>query len=286
MEINNNLGIIGHGVVGKAIESVFKNKFKIFVYDKYVEEYKDLKVVIFNCNIIFVSVPTPMKESGEVDLEYIKDALEMIEKERKIQNKKLLIVLRSTITPGTTDALQKEYPNLRLMFNPEFLTERKYLEDMKETNNVVLGGSNGDMKIVEQIYKKVFPEAKYILTNPRTAEMIKYSANATLAGQVIIANELFNICKKINVDWKIVRDAIVFDPLIGRNNNVPGPDGDFGFGGKCLPKDLNALIYTAKLNGYNPEFLEQIWKSNLKFRKNKNWLDIKGATSENRFKTI
>jgi UDPglucose 6-dehydrogenase len=143
-----------------------------------------------------------------------------------------------------------------------------------------IGGHPKDCKKIEEIYRLVFPYARYIITDTTTAEMIKYSANVTLAGQVMIANELYQICRKLKVDWALVRNAIILDPLIGTNTKVPGPDGDMGFGGKCLPKDLNALIYRAKEVGYNPELLLQIWKSNLVARKNKNWKVIKGATSK------
>lgn len=281
------IGLIGYGVVGKALGSVFAKKFELVIYDKYIPEHNNLTKVLKECEEFFIAVPTPMSVEGEIDLSYVRTALSSIDAELKIINKKnILVVLRSTIIPGTTEQLQKEFPHLRLVFNPEFLTERTYLEDIHNTARVVLGGDKKDCKKIEEIYKQIFPKAKYILTNSKTAEMIKYSANITLAGQVIIANELFQICKTLGIDWTFVRDAIVLDPLIGKNNNVPGPDKDFGFGGKCLPKDLNALIHLAKQKGYNPDFLEQIWKTNLRVRKNHNWESIKGATSKNGFKSI
>lgn len=285
--MKNKLGLIGYGVVGKALGSVFSSKFELFIYDKYMPEYSDLNKVLKYCNELFVAVPTPMNPEGGIDLSYVKSALSSIKEGlREIKKKSIIVVLRSTIIPGTTEQLQKEFPNLKLVFNPEFLTERTYLEDMHNTARVVLGGNKKDCKQIEKIYRKLFPKAKYIITDSRTAEMIKYSANVTLAGQVIIANELFQICKKLGVDWSFVREAIILDPLIGKNNNVPGPDGDLGFGGKCLPKDLNALIQLAKEKGYQADFLEQVWKTNLKVRKNNNWELIKGATSKNGFKSI
>ncbi|MCX8082840.1 MAG: nucleotide sugar dehydrogenase [bacterium] len=273
------VGIIGYGVVGKAFVDVFKDKLNFFIYDKYIPEYNNLERVVKNCPVLFVAVPTPMYEDGSIDISCVEDALQSI-LAVDIPRKKLpIVVIRSTIVPGTTAKLQKKFHNLHLVYNPEFLSERNSLADMERTDRVVIGGHIKYCKKVEEIYRLVFPYARYIITDTTTAEMIKYAANVTLAGQVMIANELYQICQKLGVDWAFVRNAIILDPLIGRNTKVPGPDCDLGFGGKCLPKDLNALIHLAKEIGYTPELLIQIWKSNLKVRKNRNWEVIKGAVS-------
>jgi len=278
------IGIIGYGVVGKAFADVFKDKVNIYIYDRYIPEYNNIERVVKNCSIVFVAVPTPMYEDGSIDISSVKDVLKRITAVKLPRRKLPIVVIRSTIVPGTTASLQKQFPSLHLVYNPEFLSERNSLADMERTDRVVIGGQLKYCKKVEEIYRLVFPYARYIITDTTTAEMIKYAANVTLAGQVMIANELYQICQKLNVDWAFVRNAIILDPLIGRNTKVPGPDGDFGFGGKCLPKDLNALIHRAKELGYNPELLIQIWNSNLKVRRNRNWEVIKGATSRNKYK--
>ena len=278
------IGIIGYGVVGKAFADVFKDKVNIYIYDRYIPEYNNIERVVKNCSIVFVAVPTPMYEDGSIDISSVKDVLKRITAVKLPRRKLPIVVIRSTIVPGTTASLQKQFPSLHLVYNPEFLSERNSLADMERTDRVVIGGQLKYCKKVEDIYRLVFPYARYIITDTTTAEMIKYAANVTLAGQVMIANELYQICQKLNVDWAFVRNAIILDPLIGRNTKVPGPDGDFGFGGKCLPKDLNALIHRAKELGYNPELLIQIWNSNLKVRRNRNWEVIKGATSRNKYK--
>jgi len=278
------IGIIGYGVVGKAFADVFKDKVNICIYDRYIPEYNNIERVVKNCSIVFVAVPTPMYEDGSIDISSVKDVLKRITAVKLPRRKLPIVVIRSTIVPGTTASLQKQFPSLHLVYNPEFLSERNSLADMERTDRVVIGGQLKYCKKVEDIYRLVFPYARYIITDTTTAEMIKYAANVTLAGQVMIANELYQICQKLNVDWAFVRNAIILDPLIGRNTKVPGPDGDFGFGGKCLPKDLNALIHRAKELGYNPELLIQIWNSNLKVRRNRNWEVIKGATSRNKYK--
>ncbi len=276
------IGIIGYGVVGKAFASVFRDKVKLLIYDKYIPEYQNLQRVVDRCGIVFVAVPTPMKKDGSIDISPVEDVLSNIVKTgKKGAAKKYfpIVVLRSTIVPGTTANLQRKFSYLRLVFNPEFLSERNSLADMERTDRIIIGGPLRDCRKVEEVYRKVFPQARYIITDTTTAEMIKYAANVTLAGQVMIANEIYQICRKLDLDWAFIRNAVILDPLIGRNTKVPGPDGDMGFGGKCLPKDLNALIYLSKTLGYEPKLLEQIWKSNLLVRKNRDWENIKGATS-------
>ena len=281
------IGIIGFGVIGKALKHVLEIKFPIIVYDKYQNEYSDIAPIAKDAEVIFLAVPTPMKSSGEIDLEYVEDALKTIsdavDKENKIP---LLVVIRSTITPGTTENLQKKYKNLKLVFNPEFLTEKNFLNDMRNTDRIVIGSFDSESaRKVEEVYREIFPEAKYIITTPTTAETIKYASNVTLASQITIANEIYQICQKLNIDYNVVKDTILLDKRIGSNINVPGSDGDLGFGGKCFPKDINALIYLSKQKGYNPELLQQVWKTNLKLRKKHDWDNILGATSNNKFKS-
>ena len=191
------------------------------------------------------------------------------------------MIIRSTAVSGTTDNLASKYP-FNFAFNPEFLREKHALEDMKNTDRVVIGANRlEDYQKVEAIYKPIFPNAKYIHVNNKTAEMIKYANNAMLTGQIALANELYQICKAVGIDYNQIKDVLLLDDRIARNISVPGHDGDFGFGGKCLPKDLNALIYLSRENMHRPYLFEEVWRLNERFRKNKDWLDIPGATSEN-----
>lgn len=279
---------MGFGIVGQALKHVFQGKVNLYIYDKYKTEYQGITELAKNSDIVFVSVPSPMKSSGEIDLSYVEDALKILSEEiRKIGRESIIAVIRSTIVPGSTLSLQSKFNNIKLVFNPEFLDERNFLKDMENTNRVVLGSENQiAAREVENAYKLAFPNAIYVLTDSKTAEMIKYAANASLASQVMVANEIYQICKVLGIDFQAVEDAIVLDKRLGRNVRVPGTDGDLGFGGKCLPKDLNAIMHLSENKGYSPELFKQIWKSNLNVRKNKNWLDIKGATSDRGFKSI
>ncbi len=280
-----NIGIIGMGVVGKATAHVLKKVHSILPYDKYNAPYDNessLDEIAKESDATFLCVPTPMKSSGAIDYSAIHNSLDYFSQRtsfccRKLENH--LIVVRSTATSGTTDNLSERY-NFRFAFNPEFLTERNSFEDAENTDRVVIGSNNEqDYNLVESIYRPVFPNAKYINVNRKTAEMIKYASNVTLAGQIALANELFQICKVMGVSWETVRKAIILDKRIGAYTEVPGHDGDLGFGGKCFPKDLNALIYLARDHMYRPYLLEEIWRLNEKVRKDKDWLEIEGVTN-------
>ncbi len=277
------LGFIGMGIVGGTTAKVLKKVHEIFPYDKYKKKYKN-KEVLKEAETVFICVPTPMKPSGEIDYSPMHNSLEMLAEvtSNMPEAKKPLVVIRSTAVSGTTDIFEEKFP-FHFAFNPEFLTEKNALEDMLSINRIVIGANREeDYKKVKQIYEPIFPSAKYIHVNRKTAEMIKYVANVMLTGQIALANELYQICKILKVDYDEIKDVISLDERIGKNINVPGPDGNLGFGGKCFPKDLRALTYLARENGYNPNLLEEIWRLNEKIRKEKDWLEIPGAISENK----
>ena len=276
------IGIIGVGFVGGTTAEVLKEHHELVLYDKFKEPYTNpepLKEV----EAIFICVPTPMKPSGEIDYSPIHNSIETILAVTINQTNKPLIIIRSTAVSGTTDILGKRYL-FNFAFNPEFLREKHALEDMKNTNRIVIGAERfEDFKKVEEIYKPIFPNSKYIHVNNKTAEMIKYASNAMLTGQIALANEIYQICESVGIDYNIIKNTLLLDDRISRNISVPGHDGDLGFGGKCFPKDLNALIYLAREKMYRPYLLEEIWRLNERVRKNKDWLNITGATSGNNF---
>ena len=284
------IGIIGVGYVGGTNADFLKDFHEIFLYDKYKSPYdseENLNQLSEKSELILLCVPTPMQYSGEIDYSNINDALDCLSERTKKVNRnpeEILIVIRSTVITGTTKNLSEKY-SFKFAFNPEFLREKNALEDMKKTTRIVIGANDDDSyEKVKAIYLPLFPDANYIYVDTDTAEMIKYASNVMLTGQIALANEIYQICNSVGVDYEKVKNAILMDKRIARNIDVPGPDGCIGFGGKCLPKDLNALMSLARKNNYNPVLLEEIWKFNNKIRKNKDWLKIKGVTSENNFK--
>ncbi|MDP2673071.1 MAG: hypothetical protein Q8O84_04630 [Nanoarchaeota archaeon] len=272
------IGIIGMGFVGGTTAKVLEKVHEIFPYDKYKKPYTNPSI-LKKSEAVFISVPTPMKPSGEIDYSSIHNSLETLLE--NTSEPRPLVVVRSTAVSGTTDKLEKDYP-FNFVFNPEFLREKYALEDMKNTDRIIIGANRKeDYKKVEQIYKPLFPKAKYIFVDRKTAEMMKYASNVMLAGQVALANEIYQICKFSGIDYNKIKETLLLDKRIARNIDVPGPDGELGFGGKCFPKDLNALIYLSRDKNYRPYLLEEVWRLNEKVRKNKDWLEIPGATSGN-----
>lgn len=273
------IGVLGMGAVGGATAKVLSMVHEILPYDKYKEPYnseENLKNLVKNSEIIFLCLPTPMKFNGEIDYSPLYNSMDALTEEMQRigrSHDEIIIVVRSTAVSGTTDSLEKKYP-FHFVFNPEFLRDKHALNDMLSINRVVIGANSfEDYEKVAEVYKPLFSDVKYINTSRKTAEMIKYAANVMLTGQVALANEIYQICLALGINYNEVKNALLMDERIARNIDVPGPDGDFGFGGKCFPKDLNALIYLARENMYRPYLLEEIWRLNERVRKNKDWLN-------------
>lgn len=276
------IGIVGKGFVGDAICQAFTNFCDVWVYDtqhdrRNVESLAQLRRNVKPDEPIFVCVPTPMRKDGSCNTDIIYNVLaELNEGERS------LIVLKSTVPPGTTDTFATRFNKLRLIFSPEFLTEANYVQDFLDQTTVIFGrsclASNADIGILTELFRKRFPVICAISVEAKIAEMVKYMTNTYLAMKVAWANEMYQICKALDIDYrKSMQVATDNDVRIGRSHvQVPGKDGKFGFGGTCLPKDLNALIAAAKAVSINPSVLEAVWDSNLKMRPERDWENLKG----------
>ena len=272
------IGILGQGYVGSAIKIGFEKKYKTLnTFDKYKDSsstVSSLEELTQSSNIIFICLPTPMKENGECDTGIVEKEITKID-QYSTENK--IIVIKSTIPPGTTKKINKKSNNIDIVFNPEFLTEQNFIEDFKKQNRIVLGGNKKSVQAIEKVYKIIFPTTKIIKTDSTTAEMIKYLTNTFLATKVSFANEIKMICDKIDVDYDQVIEYSLYDKRLGNSHwAVPGPDGKLGFGGSCFPKDINALIYFVKEKGLDLDLLQSVWKTNLKVRPEKDWEDLKG----------
>ena len=271
------IGVVGQGYVGLAIKEGFEKHYPIFSYDKFDRSKSNVSSIqdlVKESDIIFVCVPTPMDaKTGKC---YTGIVYEVCEELNNFANEDMVIILKSTIPPGTTDMLNKKYKNLNLLFNPEFLTEANFIEDFKNQKHIILGGEK-NTNILSDVYSKVFPNANIIITSSTTAEMVKYMTNAYLATKVSFANEIKQICDKVNVDYNEVMRHAILDDRLGKSHwNVPGPDGEFGFGGHCLPKDLNALLYVAKKYKLDVNVLKSVLLTNDNVRKNRDWEDMIG----------
>ncbi|MED5475545.1 MAG: nucleotide sugar dehydrogenase [Candidatus Neomarinimicrobiota bacterium] len=274
------IGIIGKGFVGTAVAHGFSSQTgfgaSIKVYDKDpVKSINSLDETVNESDFIFLSVPTPSKKDGSIDLSILKDAIESIDSINKSDN---VILVRSTVVPGTTRDIQKEFPKLNIVFNPEFLTERSATFDFINQSRVILGGEPENTSRVEELYKKRFGEYLPVLkSNFETAELIKYMNNLFFATKVSFLNEMKLLADKVGVNWSDAVEGFILDGRIGHSHlQVPGPDGKFGFGGSCFPKDIQALISFGDEIGVDMNVLKGAWETNLAVRPEKDWEKLKG----------
>jgi UDPglucose 6-dehydrogenase len=271
-----NVGIIGNGFVGQALAYGFSPVAKIRIYDsdplKCVDEFKE---TVNRSDILFVSVPTPMNPDGSISLDIINDVIGKID-DASIR-KDNVVVLKSTVVPGTTDSLKEKFPSLNFVYNPEFLTERKAKFDFLNQSRVVLGGDFRSVQKVVGLYINRFNHCNFVKTDCRTAEFIKYLGNVFFALKVSFANETRLFAEEIGVNWDDALRGFVADGRVADSHlHVPGPDGKLGFGGSCLPKDLNAFIALADSVGISLNTLKAAWQTNLEIRPEKDWEKLKG----------
>ena len=164
-----------------------------------------------------------------------------------------------------------------VIFSPEFLTEANSIEDYKNQTRIILGGPRPATTIVKTMFRKPFPHIPIVKTGFRTAEMVKYFLNNFLTTKVLFANEMYEICKNLNIDYDKVTEYSLYDQRLGRSHlAVPGPDGDYGVGGHCFPKDLSAMIFLANSLQVDTTILNAVKNKNNKIRTNRDWESMKG----------
>jgi len=243
------VGIIGKGFVGGAMYENFKNVFNTLVWD--TDETKrnvaTFREFVETSDIIFVCVPTPMRVSGECDVSIVSAVIDDI---AQIDRRKY-VVIKSTVTPGTTSRLASDF-NMTIGFNPEFLTEANAHNDFRTQPLIVIGADDpGLATVMTQLYYEfnsaVDNVAHVIQRTTKESELFKYLANSFLATKVIFANEFKILCDKVDVDYGRIAELAVLDKRLGHTHwRVPGPDGQYGFGGSCFPKDTSALLAYAE----------------------------------------
>lgn len=277
-----NLGIIGYGFVGQAVANGFnvssKGKDTIRYFDKY-KESESLADVVTKSEFTFVCLPTPMKqEESGIDLSIIEESIPRIAQYTDGTDK--IVVIKSTVIPGTTAKLEKAHPKTQFAFNPEFLTEANFLEDFLNADRTVIGANNDLVsRSLAVIYKQRFPKTTVYQTDPTTAELVKYFANAFLSLKVTFANFFYDYCQKIGVKYEEVKKMAAADPrIVDKHLEVTTQRG---FGGKCFPKDLVAIMGEFKKVGVDLSLLETMWKYNKRIRKVHDWEEIPFAVSGN-----
>ena len=269
-----NIGIIGQGFVGNAIYQKFKNYYDVKTFDiKGMMHCNSRKEETMSCDIVFVCLPTPMNQDGSCHTDIVEEAVADI----STLSKGNIVVIKSTIPPGTVAKWNKRYNNLNIAFNPEFLTEANAVSDFENQTRVILGGPRSATTKLKTIYSKVFPKAAIVKTDSTYAEMVKYVTNSFLATKVSFANEMYQICNKLEVDYDKIIEYATYDERLGKSHwSVPGPDGDFGYGGHCFPKDVKALINLALDLNISPRMLTAVDFKNNDVRENRDWEGMKG----------
>jgi UDPglucose 6-dehydrogenase len=273
---NINIGIIGQGFVGSAIREGLKSFYKVRTYD--IDENKcndSHEQVCLKSDIIFMCLPTPMRKDGSCDTRILESAIRKIDLTVYTHNHRPIIVVKSTVPPGTTARLDEMASYCDVCFSPEFLTEANSFEDFKNQSRIIIGGRGA--KRVKQMFRKPFPNIPIVVTKSETAEMVKYFINCFLATKVTFANQMYQICLDNNLDYDKVCEYALHDERIGKSHlAVPGPDGDLGFGGHCFPKDLAAIISFGKIYDGDTTFLESVREYNDKCRRIRDWELMKG----------
>ena len=174
--------------------------------------------------------------------------------------------------------MAKKFTKLNMVFNPEFLTERSARYDFINQSRFIIGGRKRNTARVAELFKWRFGDSISIIeTNFETSEMIKYMNNCFFATKVSFMNEMRKVSDKCNVDWDMAVEGFVRDGRIGHSHlAVPGPDGKFGFGGSCFPKDIQAMINFGQEFGLDMSTLSGVWETNLEVRPEKDWEKLKG----------
>ena len=268
------IGVVGPGYVGQGIIRLFGEQIQA-VYSpsgnsvplEFKHGFRDTKEAINKCDLIVLSVPTPMSEDGQCDLSKIQETFSWLKEDA-------LVLIKSTIIPGTTNQLQMQYPKMRIAFSPEYMGEGNYFtpfwkypdpKEMKYHTFQIFGGIRSATNDIVNIFQRVMgPHVFYAQTDSRTAEFVKYMENVWGAMKVTWANEMFEAARVHEVDYIEARELWALDNRVEKMHTAVFPDKR-GFSGKCFPKDVRAFIEATKKLGYDPKLLSQVWNTNIQW---------------------
>lgn len=279
------IGIIGNGFVGKATKILESQKINIITYDIVpnlcIPIGLTLEQLCLESDLIFISVPTPTNKDGSCHLNILENVISNIKEFVDLNEK--IVVIRSTITPGTSD-------NLKCYFMPEFLTEKNFERDFIENKDWIFGlkNTNQDVEFRDKINYLIntsFQEGKIkynniIFLKNKEAEMVKLFRNNFLALKVSFCNEVAEFCKLKDINYENVRQQAVKDKRIGGSHSqVPGHDGHCGYGGTCFPKDSKSLLYEMNKISMKSYIIQSMDERNDNVdRKEADWKNNKGRS--------
>jgi len=275
----DSVGIVGLGVLGTAILETLKLfNLSTKCYDKYKTINLGDNICsgineLINCNFIYLCLPTPYVEdnNGNGNGAYDKTELYNVVDELDTYNYSGLIIIKSTVEPGTTENILNKYHNLKIIHNPEFLTARTAADDFINQKHIVLGIPstlvNKDYDIIVKFYETYFPDAKLSICNSKESECMKIACNSFYATKIQFLTEIKLLCDKLNIDYNNVKDLMLNNEWINpMHTNIPGPDGKLSFGGACFPKDTRALNSFMKTNNVHNQVINAVVEENKKMR--------------------
>ena len=261
------------------------NQGKIHIYEPGLKELVERNVTggnlkfttslakgMQNADFIFICVGTPSAEDGSCDLSYVEQVAQQIGQLLQPEGKLVLVVNKSTVPVGTADlvkklieqelAKRKVKANFEVVSNPEFLKEGDAVQDFMKPDRVVVGTENEQAAEMMRVLYSPFARSreKMIVMSVRSAEMTKYAANCMLATKISFINEMATICENVGADIREVRVGIGSDQRIGYHFIYPG----VGYGGSCFPKDVKALIRTARSVGVTPALMDAVEDVNIR----------------------
>jgi len=294
-----NIGIIGYGFVGKAISAGFSSKCNIYINDpKFPENSLPLKFISEECLFIFVSVSTPINDKGEFDsknIECVLNSLNDINKDRDIYDRNIVII-KSAVIPSVIKEWETRAENIAIIVSPEYLSDKDGARMFVNQKLLILGGDTDACEDVVDLYKDYSlcnMECPVGICTALEASLIKYMENSFLATKVIFMNEFYELYKRmicakagrkvkddqLQPHWESIMKMFHYDVRMGTSHyQVPGPDGDFGFGGRCLPKDIRSISRDASDKfGMEMGLIDFIWDKNSKIRSLRDW-DKKDTT--------
>lgn len=248
-----NITIAGYGFVGKAHEMIFQQVADIDIVDPKIN---DKRVYDYKTDALVMCVATPQRENGACEMSHVYDVL-------TDTDKSIPVLIKSTISLEGWQFIRESFPEHNLTFSPEFLREANYLNDIKNLDNILIGGDG--VAFWQDIFKKIFTNVTFTVAPIEELILVKYFRNSFLATKVAFFNQIYDLCNKLDLDYETVAAGIGVDSRITHSHTQVTEQR--GFGGHCFPKDTSALLHTANRFGYDLTILREAVEYNKKIRK-------------------
>ena len=251
------ISVFGLGFVGGSMKKSFSIKnVHVKGYDKFKES--DSLEKCLESDIAFLALPTLFDEESN---EYDKSCIQEVCQQLTDTEYKGIVVIKSTVEPGTTEGLSRQYPLLSFVHNPEFLTAATAFEDFHNQKHIVLGKpkrtDDSVYSVLKDFYAPLYPDAEFSYCSSDESESMKIFVNCFYSVKVQFFNEIYLLCQKSGFDYDNVKSMMIKNGWINpMHTTVPGPDGQLSYGGFCFPKDTNALLNHMKREGMPHKVLE------------------------------